>query len=184
MAMEATTEMAKYCFQVVRQRLAGRAVDAAPATITNDPAPIFVCFKTVAGELRGCIGCFRAAPLHEQLQRYAIAAAFEDSRFSAIRESELGGLKCTVSLLHSFEDARSWNDWTIGVHGIEIEFNRKYRGTFLPSVASEQGWDHLKTLQRLVLKAGYTDPVTEELLRNMCVRRYQESSASIAFKDC
>ena len=30
-----------------------------------------------------------------------------------------------------------------------------YRGTFLPNVASEQGWDQVTTLEHLVAKAGW-----------------------------
>jgi uncharacterized protein (TIGR00296 family) len=184
-AMEATPEMAKYCFHVVRQRLKNLPVDPPPPSVTNDPAPIFVCFKSASGDLRGCIGSFRQAPLHQQLRQYAAAAAFEDSRFAPIRsEAELADLKCTVSLLHSFEETKAWNDWDVGIHGIEIEFLQRFRGTFLPSVAREQGWDHRKTLQRLVQKAGYGDTVTDDLLKGMYVRRYQESSASASYSDC
>lgn len=35
---------------------------------------------------------------------------------------EVAALSCTVSLLCAFERAASWRDWTIGVHGLIIEF--------------------------------------------------------------
>ena len=49
-----------------------------------------------------------------------------------------------VSLLTNFEKIEDPLDWTPGTHGIEIEFTkdgRTYRGTYLPEVAEEQGWD-------------------------------------------
>lgn len=45
--------------------------------------------------------------------------------------------------LQNFEEADSYLDWTIGVHGIRIEFlnerGSKRSATYLPKVASEQG---------------------------------------------
>lgn len=178
--MLATEEMARYCFDVVKAKLNKLPVPAPPPTIPNDNSPLFVCFKTVDGDLRGCIGNFGAHPLHEQLRNYAQAAAFTDSRFSPISEKELPKLKCTVSLLHSFEPITSWNDWVIGVHGIQIAFSGKH-GTFLPSVAPEQGWDHITTMKHLVRKAGYNGSVDEALLQQIQVTRYQESSAYVKF---
>jgi hypothetical protein len=35
---------------------------------------------------------------------------------------EVAALSCTVSLLCAFERAASWQDWSIGVHGLIIEF--------------------------------------------------------------
>lgn len=177
--------MAAYCFQVLVCNLRMLDVPPAPPSIANDDAAVFVCLKKVRnGELRGCIGTFSPAPLHDQLRRYSQEAAFRDSRFSPIKsERELTELKCTVSVLHSFEPAASWKDWTIGVHGIQISFLQQYRGTFLPSVAKEQGWDHKETLEYLVKKAGYKGRVDETLLSGIEVKRYQESTACATFDD-
>lgn len=45
--------------------------------------------------------------------------------------------------LQNFEEADGYLDWTIGVHGIRIEFinerGSKRSATYLPKVASEQG---------------------------------------------
>lgn len=90
--------------------------------------------------LRGCIGSFEAQPLHEGLAEYALISAFRDHRFNKITESELSSLECgyapsnplsavvvkrnvnRISLLTDFEDASSYLDWTVGVHGIYITF--------------------------------------------------------------
>lgn len=46
-------------------------------------------------------------------------------------------------VLQNFEDARGYLDWTLGVHGIRIEFHNergsKKAATYLPQVAPEQG---------------------------------------------
>ena len=179
--------MAEYCFAVVKANMERRPTPVVPTTIPDVPCPIFVCFKNaISGDLRGCIGNFSALPLHQQLVSYANAAAFGDSRFTSITLSELPQLKCTVSLLHSFEDCRRWDDWDVGTHGIEIELSVKdssYRGTFLPSVAKEQQWTKAVTMQRLVAKAGYRGTANEDLFRSIHVRRYQESTAALAFTD-
>lgn len=53
-------------------------------------------------------------------------------------------LSVNVSLLVNFEDAKDIYDWVVGTHGIIIKSHYKggyYSGTFLPEVASEQGWN-------------------------------------------
>lgn len=188
-ALEATAEMCAFCFRTVEAHLGKLPLPRAPESIPNDHAPIFVCYKRLNGELRGCIGNFAAAPLHQQLSAYALTAALEDTRFEPISIRELPNLKCTVSLLHSFEPAKAWDDWVVGTHGIRIEFrpdgDRRYGATFLPSVAREQGWDHLTTLDHLVRKAGHKRGATKELLSSETFRveRYQESQCCTAFKE-
>jgi AMMECR1 domain-containing protein len=51
-------------------------------------------------------------------------------------------LECGVSLLVNYEEAKAWDDWVVGTHGILISFEAdgtSYRATYLPEVASEQG---------------------------------------------
>ena len=52
-------------------------------------------------------------------------------------------------LIQGFEHAQDFLDWTLGVHGIRIEFHTE-RGsrrtaTYLPQVASEQGTSQLNS---------------------------------------
>ncbi|KEG14749.1 ammecr1 [Trypanosoma grayi] len=178
--VEATPDMARYCFAVISSRLKNEKIPNAPEGIPNDPCPIFVSLKTLHGRLRGCIGNFDAEPLHEQLKRYAIASAFEDSRFPPVELKELPSLTCSVCLLHSFEKAANWKDWVLGVHGIRIKY-KHYGATFLPSVMPEQGWDHKQALHHLLKKAGYSGDVTESVLNEVDVTRYQESKADVCF---
>jgi hypothetical protein len=49
-------------------------------------------------------------------------SALRDRRFEPVAHRELASLSCTVSLLFAFETASSWLDWTIGTHGLIIDF--------------------------------------------------------------
>ncbi|GBE79594.1 AMMECR1 domain-containing protein [Sparassis latifolia] len=94
----------------------------------DEKYPLFVTWNTRssrpgrAPRLRGCIGNFEPLPLRAGLAEYALISAFQDSRFRKIEERELESLECGISLLTDFEDATSYLDWTIGVHGIYITF--------------------------------------------------------------
>ena len=50
-------------------------------------------------------------------------------------------------MLTDFEEVYDPLDWEVGKHGIEVEFKadprakKTYRGTFLPNVASDNGWN-------------------------------------------
>lgn len=100
----------------------------------------------------------------------ALSAAFEDSRFDPIKKEEFPKLLCEVSILHTFEEAKDFNDWKVGVHGVAIDFtvfneiehkNSNFTGNaiFLPSVAPQNGWDTTETVKKLIRKAGYQGPV-------------------------
>ena len=70
-------------------------------------------------------------------------SALRDSRFKPISKDELNRLHVCVSLLLNFEEGSDYLDWTIGQHGIRIEFRNengsKRTATYLPEVALEQG---------------------------------------------
>ena len=69
-----------------------------------------------------------------------------DSRFEPMQLDELPDLSVSTSVLHSFEHIDDPFDWEIGVHGLTIDINDNgevYRGTFLPNVATEQGFNRL-----------------------------------------
>lgn len=78
------------------------------------------------------------------MKEYSLTSALRDSRFDPITRDEIPRLTVSVSLLQGFEEAQGgYLDWTLGVHGIRIEFKTE-RGstrtaTYLPQVAPEQG---------------------------------------------
>lgn len=128
-----------------------------PSNIKS-PTPLFVTY-TAHGQLRGCIGTFAALPLDTGTKRFALTAALHDSRFNPIAPTELNAqLEISITLLASFLPILSCLDWEVGTHGLQLELTvggREYHGTFLPSVAEEQGWNQQETLLHLLMKAEY-----------------------------
>lgn len=104
-------------------------------------------------------------------------------------------------------------DWTIGVHGIRIEFldHRGYKrsATYLPQIAPEQGmlcgpiggrailqwlarvcvffvcvgWDHLETIDSLLRKGGYRGPIHGEVRRAIKLTRYQSQAVQMSHRE-
>ncbi|HSN14411.1 MAG TPA: AmmeMemoRadiSam system protein A, partial [Anaeromyxobacteraceae bacterium] len=120
----------------------------------------------VAGELRGCIGMFRAfGTLAETVARMAVAAAAEDPRFPAIRPGDVGELEVSVSVLSPLRPIDDPRKVEVGRHGVVVR-RGLLRGTLLPKVAVEHGWDTETFLRHTCLKAGlppsaWSEPDTE-----------------------
>jgi len=149
-------------------------------------------------------------PIREGLAEYALISAFRDSRFRKIDKSELATLECGVSLLTNFEDGQSYLDWTVGVHGITINFphpsliipssgaptpfsstpnlprlssHKSFSATYLPEVIPEQGWDKLDAVDSAIQKAGWNGDITEDLRRSIKLRRYQSSRCLVTWEE-
>eukprot|EP00798_Chlamydomonas_sp_ICE-L_P013113 gene13113-3650_t len=128
--------------------------------------------------LRGCIGTLEPRPLRSALHDYALTSALRDTRFDPIALQELPHLQVTISLISCFEEAGNCYDWSIGVHGLIIEFKDPMNGsyhtaTFLPEVAPEQGWDHKACIRALVKKSGYSGSINQSLLDVISTTRYR-----------
>jgi len=181
--------------------------------------PLFVTWNTRPSRpgrsprLRGCIGSFEALRLNEGLAEYALISAFKDSRFKKVDRSELETLECGVSLLTDFEDASSYLDWTIGVHGIYIAFphpsllntsssssespspfssssylprltsKQSFTATYLPDVIPEQGWTKVEAIDSAIHKAGWTGRITEDIRRSVKLRRYQSRKCVVGWDE-
>jgi len=92
------------------------------------------------GALRGCIGRFIVdEPLYKVVQRMAIAAATEDSRFPTVELNEMDKLDIEISVLTPLKKIDSIDEIEMGRHGIYIKKGFT-SGTFLPQVALETGW--------------------------------------------
>ncbi|GAA5939343.1 uncharacterized protein JCM15063_004492 [Sporobolomyces koalae] len=55
--------------------------------------------------------------------------------------------------------------------------------TFLPDVATEQGWSKVDAVNAAIRKAGYKGAVTDELRRTCKVSRYQSKKVKIAYDE-
>ncbi len=109
-----------------------------PATLTQ-VAGAFVTLH-IDGALRGCIGQFpRSSPLYEVVQKMAVAAAVNDSRFPEVQQEELEDIHIEISVLTPMERVTDPQEIELGRHGIYIRKGLA-SGTFLPQVATETGW--------------------------------------------
>eukprot|EP00903_Cladosiphon_okamuranus_P009559 g9101.t1 len=187
-ALQATRDMCAYCFDVIIAHF-NDIEPPPPSFSTNYVCGMFVTWdKHDHGteSLRGCIGTLHPQAI-SQLRDYTYSSALHDRRFSPIEASELSSLDVSVSLLVKYEQARHWEDWEVGVHGIVIKFRddggSNYSATFLPEVAEEQGWSKKVTLSRLVRKAGYKRNVDRAFLAGVEVTRYQSSKCKLPYQD-
>ena len=90
-------------------------------------------------------------------------------------------LTVAVSLLVNFEKRSSAMDWEVGKHGIQIKFGGgMYGGTYLPEVASEQGWNQEQALKHLVQKAGFYGKF-EEVKDKIELTTYESSKESLSY---
>ncbi|XP_034113644.1 uncharacterized protein CG5902 [Drosophila sulfurigaster albostrigata] len=184
----AVPDMCLFCFEVLDCELNNIDGPGVPM-FSNDAYPLFVTWKIGRDKrLRGCIGTFSAMELHNGLREYALTSAFKDSRFAPISRDEFPRLTVSVSILQNFEEAQGHLDWQLGVHGIRIEFlterGLKRTATYLPQVATEQGWDQLQTIDSLLRKGGYRGAViTQELRKSIKLTRYRSQEIQMHYKE-
>ncbi|KAF0683267.1 Aste57867_24699 [Aphanomyces stellatus] len=186
--MDVTPAHTAVCFFALECALRGNP--SLPASIpwfeahAGASSPFFVTW-TKAQRLRGCIGTLSSLP-HSDLARYGLKSAFEDRRFDPIQENELPELVVAVSVLHSYEPAARWDAWDVGIHGIVIELvvdKQRWSATFLPEVASEQGWTQRQTLESLLRKAGFPSVCDDTLLIQVAVTRYRSAKRKMSYAD-
>jgi AMME syndrome candidate gene 1 protein len=139
-------------------------------------------------ELRGCIGTLSPKPLATSIGEYALISALRDRRFDPVSLHEIPHLRVAVSLLVLYEDCDHVHDWSVGIHGIMIrwlddEGGVEYSATYLPEVASEQGWDQHTAVSSLIRKAGYHGRITKDLLGQIQCTRYQSSKHRVSFDE-
>jgi AmmeMemoRadiSam system protein A len=119
----------------------------------DEPCGIFVTLRL--GEmLRGCIGLpYPVLPMVEAAWQAAQQSALEDPRFPPVRDSELGELEVTVSILTPHLPMKEISEWTAGLDGAVLDL-QGWRALYLPEVAVETGWDAETFFTHLALKAG------------------------------
>jgi AMMECR1 domain-containing protein len=96
----------------------------------------------------------------------------------------LPSLSNSVTLLLHFEPCDDPLDWEVGVHGLRISFTergRKYSSTYLPDVASEQGWGKEETVVSLMRKAGWSGSSKDWAKVGVSATRYQGMKASVDY---
>lgn len=119
-------------------------------------------------------------PLLAAVSHFAIASATQDRRFQPIKRREIPDLTCHINLLRDFEACQSHLDWTIGQHGVVVEYDGR-RATFLPHVAMEQEWSHTETVRSALAKAGILEEDVD--MEDCVVTRYQTTEGSMHYRD-
>ncbi len=121
----------------------------------HEPGACFVTL-TQQGALRGCIGSLEAhRSLLADVKANALAAAFQDPRFSPLAVRELDQTEIEVSLLSSMQamafasEGDALAQLQPGTDGVVFEFGR-YRSTFLPQV-----WEQLPTAREFIAHLKY-----------------------------
>lgn len=186
--VSANREMAVYCFDTLIAHYNDEEVP--PPDFNDGKHPLFVTWKKATNgrepSLRGCIGTLEALSIMNGFKDYALKSALKDRRFSPIRAEELPKLECTVSILTNYETADDYLDWEVGKHGIIIDFSEPNSGTtrsatYLPEVASHEGWTNIQAIDSLIRKSGYTGSISSELRESIRLTRYQSSLFTMDF---
>jgi uncharacterized protein (TIGR00296 family) len=194
--LAATPAMGLHCFEVLMESLQKKKKRHEIPEFAKELAdaatecPLFVTWEKQrfdGWQLRGCIGTLSPRLLVTSVSDYALLSALKDRRFNPIQLNEVSSLRVAVSLLVQYEVCQDVHDWTVGVHGILIKFERPhgqhYSATYLPEVAKDQGWNQSKAVQSLIQKAGYQGTVTPELLGTIHCTRYQSSKCRLTFEE-
>lgn len=193
---KASIEHCLHCFDALVHSLTDKGVQPIPHPPFEDVScPLFVTWNKAQAprgslRLRGCIGTLEPRRLHTAVRDYALTSALRDRRFDPVTMLELPHLHCTVSLLHSFEEAAAWDDWKVGVHGIIVAFTDPASGarrssTFLPEVARAERWDRGATLDAAVRKAGCSGAATVGGIARAALRvtRYQSTTCTLGYDE-
>jgi len=118
----------------------------------REPRGVFVTLKE-GGELRGCIGyILPREPLYIAVRDNAVNAALNDPRFLPVTARELHALEIEISVMTLLQPATP-EEIVVGQDGLYIEA-RGRAGILLPQVAPEQGWDRVRFLEGVCMKAG------------------------------
>ena len=118
---------------------ANRHVKVTPTGIFERKLGVFVTLME-HGRLRGCIGHFgEDVALGALTREMAHAAAFEDPRFTPLRDDELDDVQIEISVLTPLKRIHSIDEFQYGKQGIYMRKGWR-SGTFLPQVADEVNW--------------------------------------------
>jgi len=136
-------------------------------------APCFVSLKTLAGELRGCIGTIEPskATLAEELIANAVSAAIHDPRFPPVTVDELTNLRYSVDVLLPAEPTLL-EDLNPKVYGVIVEDEQgERRGLLLPDIP---GVDDPKQQVEIATRKAGIAPGAAVRLSRFKVERFRE----------
>ena len=123
------------------------------------------------GRLRGCIGYLQArGPLYQAVIQNTLNAAAHDPRFPAVTAREEPDIRIEISVLSPVIRVKNPEEIKVGRDGLII--SKGYaRGTLLPQVATEYGWDRIHFLEQTCRKAGLPRDAWKE--KDTKIERYE-----------
>ncbi len=143
--------------------------------LLSQHAACFVSLKTLAGDLRGCIGTIEPLrkTLGEELIANAISAATRDPRFPPVNADELSRLRYSVDVLHSPEPAE-FEELDPLLYGVIVEDEAGVRrGLLLPDI---QGVETAQQQVDIAARKAGINPGTPLKLSRFRVERFRESA--------
>lgn len=146
-------------------------------TFTQERGVFVTLERYPENELRGCIGFPEPTlPLGVAIEDSAISAAFRDSRFPPLDETELDSITVEVSVLTvpkviNVDDPRDYvKEVKIGRDGLIIR-EGYFSGLLLPQVPVEWKWDIEEFLAHTCQKAGLSPDMW--LTKEVIIYRFQ-----------
>lgn len=133
-------------------------LDKTRITLPDDPdfwikRGIFVSLHK-EGRLRGCIGYIKPyKSIVQSVAEMAVAAAFDDPRFSPLKAEEVSLLEIEISILGELLPIKGSEEVVIGRDGLYIS-HPWGSGLLLPQVATEWRWDADTFVREVCRKAG------------------------------
>ncbi len=114
---------------------------------------VFVTLK-IDDKLRGCIGfVIGVKPLYQTVQEVAEASAFQDPRFSPLKEDELKDTVIEISVVTALRKISSIKMIKVKRDGLLVKRGDS-QGLLLPQVAKKNKWKRQTFLEHVCLKAG------------------------------
>lgn len=144
-----------------------------PSDILSARAACFVSIKTLARDLRGCIGTVEPVKqtLAEELIMNAINAATRDPRFDPVAVNELPNLRYSVDILSAPEPA-TLEGLDPAIYGVIVEGESGCsRGLLLPDI---EGVDTVEKQVGIASRKAGIPPGTPLKLSRFRVDRYHE----------
>lgn len=143
-----------------------------PKEIISRKSGVFVTLMK-EGNLRGCIGTFLPTKknIAEEIIHNAVAAAFEDPRFSPVSKEELDGLCYEVSLLETPRPINSLSELDPKKFGILVKATDGRSGLLLPDL---EGIDSpIKQIHIASRKGGINPNVDQVVIYRFEVEKHK-----------
>jgi len=159
--MEITLEEKKILLSIARNSIetAFSKKNASPVEMAGHPLFKLNCGAfvtlTINHRLRGCIGYIISdRPVIDTIHDAARHAAFEDTRFAPLAETELSKVEIEISILSVPFPMNNYDEIEIGKHGLILE-EKGRRGLLLPQVPVEHRMNREQYLDAICEKTGF-----------------------------